>query len=97
RENIIVRTNLDSSGTRVNLDRERIEQIILILAENASDAMPAGGTLTITTSLVRLDEAFCRTHASVVAGNYALLSVEDSGYGIDEDVLPYIFEPFFTT
>lgn len=97
RESIVVQTKLDSSGTRVNLDRERIEQIIMILVENASDAMPAGGTLTITTSMLRLDEAFCRAHASVAPGNYALLTVEDTGYGIDEDVRPYIFEPFFTT
>ena len=97
RENIVLETTLDSSGTRVNADPEQIEQIIMILVDNACDAMPAGGTITITTARVALDEAFCRAHPGVAPGEFAQLSVGDTGHGIMDSVMPFLFEPFFTT
>jgi two-component system, cell cycle sensor histidine kinase and response regulator CckA len=67
------------------------------LAANARDAMPAGGTLTIETSNVELDEAFVQTRAFVPRGRYILLEVTDSGSGIPAEHVPHVFEPFYTT
>ena len=83
--------NLD----KVKADPVQIEQIVMNLAANARDAMPAGGKLTIETNNLHLDEA---QHQSVVPpGDYVLLSVTDSGAGIPKEHLAHIFEPFYTT
>ncbi len=81
----------------VRADPGQIEQILMNLCVNARDAMPGGGTITIETDNVKVDEVFCETHSWAEAGSYALLRVSDTGCGIDNDTLTQVFEPFFTT
>jgi len=82
---------------KVKADPVQIEQIVMNLAANARDAMPSGGTLTIETATVEVDEVFVQRHSIVPPGDYVLLTVADSGQGIDTQHLPHIFEPFYTT
>ena len=81
----------------INCDPSQVDRILVNLAVNARDAMPDGGTLTISTSNVCLDEAGCREHLDCEPGEYVLLAVSDNGVGMDRETLDHIFEPFFTT
>jgi signal transduction histidine kinase/CheY-like chemotaxis protein len=81
----------------VLIDRGQMEQVILNLAINARDAMPTGGTITIATRRLELDEAAARESPPFRPGRHALLRVEDTGFGMDEATQARIFEPFFTT
>jgi two-component system cell cycle sensor histidine kinase/response regulator CckA len=82
---------------KVKADPIQIEQVVMNLAANARDAMPGGGTLTIETATVRVDESYVQRHSIVPPGDYVLLTVTDSGQGIGAEHLPHIFEPFYTT
>jgi PAS domain S-box-containing protein len=96
-EHIELSMTLTDRNSTVMTDRSQIEQILLNLATNARDSMPRGGTLTVRTEIVEMDEAFRNEHGYGVPGQYVLLTVSDTGTGMDEETKGKIFEPFFTT
>src|SRR5581483_3065581 len=87
----------DEISTIVIADATQIEQILLNLVINALDAMPAGGTVTVTTTAVTLLQPLLTRTGQIPPGEYVELSVSDTGTGMDAATLDRIFEPFFTT
>jgi len=96
-EDIEIVIALDPAIGRVKADHGQLEQVVMNLAVNARDAMPDGGKVVITTANAVLDEAWSRLHPGSKAGDFVMLSVADTGTGIDSETLAHIFEPFFTT
>src|SRR5229473_741434 len=90
-------TRLDVTLHPVRVDRVELERLLMNLAVNARDAMPHGGTLTIETSNASLGETSARSPLPSRAGRYVMLSVADTGAGMDDETQRRIFEPFFTT
>ncbi len=89
---------LDAENSTVTGDSTLLQNALLNLGVNARDAMPEGGTLTYSTLIVTLDDAFCKyNHGSIVPGRYLQISVSDTGVGIPKEIIDRIFEPFFTT
>ncbi len=96
-ERIVVKLTLDPSIPRVVADAAQLEAAIANLANNARDAMPDGGALTITTGRRHLDEDYAAEHAEVSPGAYVMIEVSDTGCGMGPETLAHMFEPFFTT
>lgn len=91
-----IELKLQDDLSPILIDPSQIEQVLINLLINAKDAMPQGGHVTICTSHATLDERYCRTYPEVQPGEYVVLNVSDTGYGMDKDVVDRIFEPFFT-
>jgi len=96
-ETIELRMPLQPDLGTIKADPGQVEQVIMNLVVNARDAMPHGGKITIATSTVDLDVAYAREHLGVTPGPHVLLSVGDTGVGMDPAMQARIFEPFFTT
>jgi CheY-like chemotaxis protein len=96
-EDIEIKYVLDPRLPPLLADASQIEQVILNFAINARDAMPNGGTLTIETADMDLDEVQTRQRIPLKPGRHVRLNVTDTGIGMDSETLSHIFEPFFTT
>lgn len=96
-EDVVLKTKCSDDEIIIEADPTQIDQILFNLAANARDAMANGGTLTITTNPVAVDSEFARVQGWGEPGTYALISVSDTGCGMDEKTRAKIFEPFFTT
>jgi CheY-like chemotaxis protein len=94
---IQIELKLSKDPTLIYADSSQIDQIIMNLAVNAGHAMPERGKLVIETQIVNLDRAYGLSHMDSKPGPYVLLSVSDTGHGIDRKTMERIFEPFFTT
>lgn len=97
RADIKLKIDLTDDAVTVMADRLQIEQVIINLAANARDAMPHGGLLEIKTERVAIDDKIMSRHGNASAGTYAVISMTDSGSGMDDSTRKKIFEPFFTT
>jgi PAS domain S-box-containing protein len=95
--NVEIITGLSTETPLVRVDPGQLEQVVMNLAINASDAMPDGGRLHIETAGVALGEDYHRRDPEVISGNYAMIRVADTGHGMDAGTMAQIFEPFFTT
>ncbi|HXZ80791.1 MAG TPA: PAS domain S-box protein [Terriglobales bacterium] len=96
-EDIEVNVRLQAENAFVRVDPGQFSQMLVNLAVNSREAMPTGGTLTFESSNAELDEEYCRQHEQVTPGAYVLLTIADSGVGMDAHTQTHIFEPFFTT
>ncbi len=96
-EEIEFRVSLSDREMTVMADSSQLEQVLMNLAGNARDAMPDGGVLSIETQSLYLDTDYVKTHGFGAPGPHALITVTDTGEGIDEETKKKIFEPFFTT
>ena len=96
-EDICFNAIFDPELKQIRADPGQIEQVLVNLVVNSRDAMPQGGTLTIETANIRIDQEFASRHPDLAPGDYVVLTVSDNGCGMDEKTRARIFEPFFTT
>ncbi len=96
-ENVQFITSLTSDAAHTRADAGQLEQVLMNLVVNAKDAMPTGGTLTIESEKIVVDENHRRGPTFIRPGHYVMLSVSDTGMGMDRETQSRIFEPFFTT
>ena len=94
---ITIELKLGEDLNPVCADPVQIEQVLFNLGRNAADAMPEGGKMTIETSNVCLDAEYSRTHLDIEPGKYLLMTISDTGGGMDRETVDHIFDPFFTT
>jgi PAS domain S-box-containing protein len=97
RANIEFSTSLDPRAGAVVADAMQVQQVVMNLVVNASDAMPAGGSLLVSTTGTALDDAWVRAHPGARPGAHVRLDVTDTGVGMNPATMARIFEPFFTT
>jgi PAS domain S-box-containing protein len=96
-EDITLLVSHAAEDIRVRVDRGQLEQVIMNLVVNARDAMPAGGTVTISSRIAKVDEPFARAHPDLQPGPYVALCVDDTGVGMPPEVQARAFDPFYTT
>ncbi|HNX58375.1 MAG TPA: PAS domain S-box protein, partial [Spirochaetota bacterium] len=96
-EDVILTTDLSTEPLMIFADVTQMEQVLMNIAANARDAMPSGGRLMISTSSEYLGEDDVRTRGYGISGECAVISISDTGYGMDEETQKRIFDPFFTT
>ncbi len=96
-EDITVDTHLEPNLWTVRADPGNVEQLIMNLVVNAKDAMPEGGKIIIKTENVCIDRDYCKTYSYARPGEFACLLIQDTGIGMDKEIVQHIFEPFFTT
>ena len=96
-DNIVFAITLADEPLSVFVDKMQIEQVLLNLATNARDAMPDGGAFRIATATGQMDEHFIAAHGFGTVGSYAVITVTDSGHGMDQETKRKVFDPFFTT
>jgi nitrogen-specific signal transduction histidine kinase len=94
---ITIETDLEAGLNMIQGDPNQLEQIILNLSNNATDAMPQGGRLVIQTENETLDQTYCQQHLGVEPGEYICFSISDTGHGMEPEIISKIFDPFFTT
>jgi len=97
REDVKIEMKYGKSIGVVRVDVSQIEQILMNLLVNAQDAMPTGGLIIVETSSVEIDREYAESHTSAKPGKYVLLSVSDTGEGMEKVTIQNIFDPFFTT
>lgn len=96
-EGIELKIILTDKDPTIVADSGQLEQVLINLVTNARDAMPRGGNLTIETGLVDIDEKYAGIHSNIMAGSHVVISVADTGIGMDAMTQRKIFNPFFTT
>jgi len=96
-EDVELCVQLDAASATICADPHQLEQVIMNLAVNSRDAMPGGGRLSLGTAIAAWGGSLARSHPGAPAGRYVVLSVTDTGVGMDEETRRRIFEPFFTT
>jgi PAS domain S-box-containing protein len=97
KEDVELSYTLAPAPWRVNVDPSQVDQVLMNLVVNSRDAIAGHGTIRIETRNAVIDEAYCRTHTYARPGDYVLLSVSDTGCGMDDPTMAKVFEPFFTT
>jgi PAS domain S-box-containing protein len=96
-EDVKLRCVLSDDLGRITADPSQVEQVLMNLAINSRDAMPNGGQIVIKTANMEIDEAYAGQHPFTKPGRYVLLTVSDTGIGMDSETQSHIFEPFFST
>jgi CheY-like chemotaxis protein len=94
---IEIQLSLTEGPASINADPTQVDQILMNLAVNARDAMPEGGRLVFETTNVFIEEEYAKSHLGAKPGQYVLLTVTDTGTGMDQETVEHIFEPFYTT
>ena len=96
-KSIGVKFDIEPELWTISADPTQIHQVLMNVCLNASDAMPTGGTLSISAKNVGIDENYARLNIDAEAGNYVLLTVSDTGTGMSADIVQRMYDPFFTT